>query len=144
MKCVVDTNIINWLIDGKIDKSTLPNDGSFFVTHLQVDELNRTADEDRRSRLMLTLASSLSGILPTETTVTDVTRWDHAKLGDGLTYAALRAQLDSINGGRQSNIIDALIAEVCIVNKHTLLTADRDLARVTEAHGGMVRFFKAV
>lgn len=36
---------------------------------------------------------------------------------------------------------DALIAEVAIVNSHTLLTADRALAKATDEHGGMVRLF---
>jgi predicted nucleic acid-binding protein len=141
MKYVVDTNIVNWLVDGRIEKAALPGDGEFVATHVQIDEINKTSDEERRARLFLTLASSLSGLLPTETTVADVSRFDFSKLGDGVLYMAIRAKLDAMNGRRPSNIRDALIAEVAIVNKHTLLTADRDLARVTEENGGMVRLF---
>jgi predicted nucleic acid-binding protein len=141
MKYVVDTNIINWLIDGKIDKSAMPGDGEFVATHIQIDEINRTSAEERRARLFLTLASSLSGLLQTETTVTDVSRFDFSKLGDGAIYTSIKNQLDTMNGGKPSNIRDALIAEVSIVNSHTLLTADRDLAKVAGDHGGMVRLF---
>lgn len=141
MKYVVDTNIVNWLIDGTIDKSAMPGDGEFVATHIQIDEINRTSDDERRARLFLTLASSLSGLLQTETTVTDVSRFDFSKLGDGVIYRSVKNQLDAMNGGTPSNIRDALIAEVSIVNSHTLLTADRDLARVAGDHGGMVRLF---
>jgi len=141
MKYVVDTNIINWLIDRKIDKSAMPGDGEFVATHIQIDEINRTSDEERRARLFLTLASSLSGLLQTETTVLDVSRFDFSKLGDGVTYTSVKKQLDAMNGGKPSNVRDALIAEVSIVNSYTLLTADRDLAKVAADHGGMVRLY---
>jgi predicted nucleic acid-binding protein len=142
-KYVVDTNVVNWLVDGTILAADMPSDGVFVATHVQIDEINATSDADRRARLFLTLASSLSGILPTESMVADVSRWDHAKMGDGEIYSSVKQRLDELNGGRSSNIRDALIAEVCIVNSHTLLTADRDLAKATEEHGGVVTFFSA-
>jgi len=76
MKYLVDTNIVNWLIDGKIDNATLPSDGQFIATHIQIDEINKTSDEERRARLFLTLAQSLSGLVQTETAVADVSRFD--------------------------------------------------------------------
>lgn len=142
MKYVLDTNVINWLVDGKINETMLPSDGTFIATHVQIDEINRTSDEERRARLFLTLASSLSGLLPTEIVVADVSRWDWSKPGDGKIYGSIKSGLDALNGSRPSNIRDALIAEVCVVNSHTLLTADQDLAKVASAHGTMVRVFK--
>jgi len=118
MKYVVDTNIFNWLVDRKIADTLLPGDGEFFDTHIQIDEINKTSDEERRARLFLTLASSLSGVIPTESTIIGRSRI-----------------------GRSKNINDALIAEVSIVNSHTLLTADVDLASVTEEQGGVVQLF---
>jgi predicted nucleic acid-binding protein len=141
MNYVVDTSIVNWLIDRKIAPNDMPGDGKFFATHVQVDEINRTCDEERRARLFLTLASSLSGLLPTETTVMDVSRFDHSKLGDGKIYGSIKSRLDSLGGARPSNIRDALIAEVCVCNSYTLLTADQHLAQATREHGGMVRLF---
>jgi predicted nucleic acid-binding protein len=40
-----------------------------------------------------------------------------------------------------SNIRDALIAEVAIVNGYTLLTADKKLAEAATDHGGQIKFF---
>lgn len=139
MKYVVDTNIINWLIDRKIDRATLPNDGEFVATHIQIDEINRTSDEDRRARLFLTLTSTIRELLPTETTVLDISRIDWCKLGDGVVYTSIKNQLDKKNRGRRNNIHDALIAEVAIANGFTLLTADADLAEVAANHQGAVR-----
>ena len=59
-------------------------------------------------------------------------------MGDGRIYTSIRSQLDTKNGGRQSNIHDALIAEVAIANGFILLTADADLAEIASDHGGVV------
>jgi len=64
-------------------------------------------------------------------------------LGDGAIYESIKGQLDTKNGGRRSNIHDALIAEVAIVNGFTLLTADADLAEIATNHRGTVRRFIA-
>jgi len=142
MKYVVDTNIVNWLIDGKINDAQLPSDGQFVATHIQIEEINKTADEDRRARLFITLASSLSGILPTETAISGISREGLSKAGDGALFSSIKNSLDSLNNGKHNNINDALIAEASIVNSHTLLTADSDLAQVTKEHGGLVRLFE--
>jgi len=139
MKYVVDTNIINWLVDAKIDRAALPSDGPFVATHIQIDELNRTSNEERRARLFLVLASTIPELVPTESAVLDVSRFDHCKLGDGVIYTAIKNALDVRNGGRRANIHDALIAEVAIKNGHTLLTADTELAEVAREHCGNVR-----
>jgi predicted nucleic acid-binding protein len=141
MKYVVDTNIINWLIDGKIERAALPSDGEFVATHIQIDEINRTSDEDRRARLLLTLASTIRELLPTESAVWNISRFDWCKMGDGMIYTSIKNDLDAKNTGRRSNIHDALIAEVAIVNGFTLLTADADLAHVATNHNGVVRRF---
>src|SRR5690242_11515338 len=104
MDYLVDTNIINWLIDQKINYSALPNDGKFIATHIQIDEINKTSDEENRARLFLTLASSLSGLVPTETTVADVSRFNFSKIGDGAIYSSIKTRLDGMNGGQLSNI----------------------------------------
>ena len=139
MKYVVDTNVINWLIDGKIDRASLPSDGEFIATHIQIDEINRTSDEDRRARLFLALTSTIRELLPTESLIAGVSRVNWCKVSDGRIFTSIRSQLDTKNGGRQSNIHDALIAEVAIANGFTLLTADTDLAEIASDHGGAVR-----
>ena len=141
MKYVVDTNVINWLVDGKIDRAALPSDGEFVATHIQIDEINRTSDEERRARLFLILTSTIRELLPTESAVTDVSRFDWCKLGDGVIYTSIKNELDAKNGGRRNNIHDALIAEVVIVNGYTLLTADADLVAAARNHKGTVHHY---
>jgi len=141
MKYVVDTNIINRLIDGSLSTDDIPADAELVATHIQVDELNKTQDEDRRARLFLRFATTVDSIVPTESTILEVSRLDYSKLGDGVLYARVKADLDSLNKEKPNNTQDALIAEVAIANGYTLLTADRDLSVVAQKHGCTVRHF---
>ncbi|HZQ18827.1 MAG TPA: PIN domain-containing protein [Terriglobales bacterium] len=142
-KYVVDTSIFNWLTDGRITKNELPSDAGFAITHIQVEEINKTQDQERRARLAITQAHLHPRLLPTESFVYDVSRFDHAKWSDGKLCGSLKTELDVLNGKRRNNIRDALIAEVAIANGLTLLTADADLRTATEKHGGKVIFFAA-
>jgi hypothetical protein len=140
-KYVVDTCVFNWLADSLVKTSALPSDGGFAITHIQMDEINKTKDEERRARLLLVQASLHCKLLPTQTLVLDVSRIDHAKMGDGKLFTSLRSELDIRNGKKKNNVRDALIGEVAIANGFTLLTADEDLKSATEKHGGKVIFF---
>jgi rRNA-processing protein FCF1 len=46
-----------------------------------------------------------------------------------------------MNGGKQNNTQDALIAEVAIVNCFTLLTSDFHLSEVVKRNGANVIYF---
>jgi len=140
-KYVVDTCVFNWLADSSIKKHSLPSDGGFAITHIQVDEINKTTDEERRATLLLTQASLHCELLPTQTLVFDVSRFDYTKPGDGKLFTSLKAELDTLNKGKKNNSRDALIAEAAIANGYVLLTADGDLRLATEKHGGKVIFF---
>jgi rRNA-processing protein FCF1 len=121
---------------------SLPSDGEFAITHIQVDEINKTKDEERRARLLIMQAALHCRLLPTETLVLSISRLGQAKLGDGKLLTVIKAELDMLNGGKGNNIRDALIAESAIANGYTLLTADQDLRSATEKHGGKVIFFR--
>jgi hypothetical protein len=140
-KYVVDTCVFNWLADSSIKRGSLPSDGGFAITHIQVDEINKTKDEERRARLLLTQASLHCELLATRTLVFDVSRFDYTKPGDGKLFRSLKTELDSLNGNKKNNSRDALIAEATIANGYVLLTADGDLRLATERHGGTVIFF---
>jgi rRNA-processing protein FCF1 len=129
---LVDTCVINKMVDGLFDASSLPFGSEFVITHIQIDELNNTtdADKERRAMLHLVLAKLRPTLVMTESFVWDFSRWDNAKLGDEVTYGALRSALDQLNKNKKNNPMDALIAEVAIKNSWTLLTADRHLAQV--------------
>jgi len=143
MKYVVDTSVINKLVDGLIQPEDLPDDGEFVASHIQIDELNRTSDEDRRAKLFLKFARTIDELVPTESFVLGVSRLGEGKLGDGAAYSSVKSQLDALNGGKANNSMDALIAEVAIRNGFTLLTADYHLKQVSEAYGAKVRHWQA-
>jgi len=141
-KYAVDTSVFNWLAESKIKKSSLPSDGGFAITHVQVDEINETNDKEKRARLVLIQTALACKLLPTQTFLADFSRPDHARHGDGRLFTALKHTLDILNGNKKNNSRDALIAEAAIAKGLTLLTADGDLKSATEKHGGKVMFFK--
>ncbi len=142
MKYVVDTCIINKLIDGEINVVDLPSIGSFVASHIQIDEINKTQDSERRAQLFLKFSEVSPKIIPTESGVWGVSRWGQAKFSDGVKLNELKQYLNSLNNSKPNNINDALIAETAIVNGYTLLTSDRHLAEVVEMLGGKVVHFK--
>ena len=142
MAYVVDTNIFNKLVDGILRVEDLPSDGPYLATHVQIDEINNTKDAERRARLFLMFAEVRPQVVPTESFVWDISRWDHGKWSDGVLYTRLKQDLDALNKSKSNNARDILIAEVAIANGYTLVTADRHLAAITERHGGKVAYFE--
>jgi len=140
-KFVVDTCIINKLVDGSLSIDKLPV-GKYVATHIQVDEINKTSDTERRARLFLKFLSIGPEIVPTESAVIGISRIDNAKVGDGLLYNTLLNELDSMNNKRKNNANDVLIAEVAIKNNWKLLTTDKDLALVASNNNCKVKYWK--
>lgn len=138
---VVDTNIINWLIDGRVGPDTLPNDAEYVATHVQRDELAKTKNDERRAKLLEKFQATIDREVPTESVVAGISRVGLAKVSDGKLYYSLRNALAARNKGQLNNSHDALIAEVAIENGWTLLTADRDLAEVAADHSCKVQHF---
>jgi predicted nucleic acid-binding protein len=136
---VVDTNIINWLVDGRLRLEELPGDGEFVVTHVQRDELAKTRDEQRRAQLFAKFETTVDREVPTESMVVGISRIGLAKISDGKLYCSVRDALSTLNKGKSNNSHDALIAEVAIENGWVLITADGDLAQVATSHGCKVR-----
>lgn len=133
MGYVLDTNILNRLIDDRISLDVFPNGAELIASHIQIDEINKTSDEERRARLFLLLAKTVKSIVPTETSVFGVSRFDNSKLSDGICYSAIREALDLKNHKKRNNVQDALIGEIALINAHVLVTADADLAAVMES-----------
>ena len=144
MQYVLDTCVFNWLADGWLTRDSLPTDASFFITHVQMDEINETKDgnKERRARLLLMLASLDCKLVLTQSFVFDVSRYDFARWSDGELFTSLKEELDVLNGNKKNNSRDALIAETAIANGYTLLTADVHLKVATEKYGGKVVLFR--
>ena len=141
MKYVVDTSIINKLVDGKINPFELPTDGEFLASHIQIDELKKTKEDERRAQLLARFDELGAEVVKTESALFDRSKFGGAKFGDGITIQALTNALDALNR-KKNNPNDALIGELAIKNGFTLLTADRDLKTVVESHGGRVLYWK--
>jgi len=142
MKYVVDTCVINKLVDGAIKPENLPTDGKLIATHIQSDELNKTRDTDRRDQLLLRFEITIEVVVPTESVICGVSRVGHCKVGDARVYEKIRDELDTINRKKPNNVMDALIAEVAIQNGYTLLTTDYDLKCVAELNGCRVVYWR--
>ena len=140
-KYILDTCIFNWLLNERISHDDLPKDAHFVITHLQIDEINKTNDEDLRARLQLILTRITHEVVHTENFVFGISRFDHAKLGKDSPYSRLVSELNKLSNRKSNNIRDALIAEVAIQNSYGLLTADRNLAKVARRNGCYVRFY---
>ncbi len=154
-----DTNVFNRILDGVISLHTLTGRVEVYATHVQRDEINNTRNPARRAALAQVFVDAVTGSLPTDSFVLDVSRLDEARLGgervvptesavygvsrygharyseDNL-YSALKNRLDAINGAKPNNVQDALIAETSIKSGHVLVTDDSDLAEVTKEYGG--------
>ena len=129
MQYVVDTNVFNWLVDGRIDLGALPSNAELVATHVQIDEINRTTDTERRAQLFLRFAKIAPKILPTESGVWGASRWGESKWSDGRRLKSIIAALDE-RRKKTNNQEDALIGEVAMANDYGLITADRHLAEV--------------
>jgi rRNA-processing protein FCF1 len=135
MKYMVDTNIINWLVDGSLSTGDFAKDASFVATHIQHDELSKTRDSKRRELLLDRFTSLVDSTVSTESSIVGISKLGSCRIGDGILYGQLKSDLDSLNHCKGNNSEDALIAEAAIMNGHTLITADEDLRTVAEQHG---------
>jgi hypothetical protein len=134
MKYVVDTSLINKLVSGSVHGDELPKDGTFVFSHIQFDELSRTKNEKRRSELLQKFAEIIKVELPTDTFLLDVSRFDKAMPGEAVSYNALKAELNGLNGGKKNNCEDALILEMAMRDEYVLLTADYHMKEVATVH----------
>lgn len=75
-KHIVDTSLFNKLVDGSVRADELPKDATFVASHIQFDELSRTKNEKRRSELLQKFAEIVEAVLPMDTFVFDVSRFD--------------------------------------------------------------------
>lgn len=104
----------------------------FYITHIQVDEINDCANKDKRAILNLFMLKVAPKVVPTESFIIGRSRLGEAKLGTAGYYEKLR-------GGSVKHIEDALIGEVAIKNNMTLITDDNQLRRnVNKLNGNAI------
>ena len=132
---MLDTNVFNHLIDGRLDLARLQG-RKLFATHVQIGELRKTPDEARRNELLALFEELNIEHHPTSSMVAGISVAGGACASDGKLYESMRGELNALNKGKRNNSEDILIAETAIVNGLTLLTGDRHLIAVTEKFGG--------
>lgn len=136
---LLDTNVFNHLIDGKIARQDLPEDFPIFVTHLQRKEILATKDGERRKNLISLVNSLPDDCIELQTCLAGVMRAGD-RVGNGKIF---REILNFLNAKKKrktkANTYDALIGEVAIVNNYILITNDQDLGEKVRDLGGYVR-----
>ena len=86
------------------------------ATHVQIDEVARTSDEDRRNRLLAVPVESV----PTYGVVLGISRLGQARLSES-------EPLETLRGDNLDHTEDALIAATAQYEGVTLVTEDRTL-----------------
>lgn len=134
IKILFDTNIYNEIVDGAINLQELKkslDSFEYYITHIQIDELNKCSDEDKRARLTLTLfnATFRATVIETESSIVGTSRLGFARLGDDKLIEKLRI-------GNHNHTEDALIGETAIKNDILLVTNDETLRKRVHSNGG--------
>lgn len=140
---MLDTNLFNALADGEIQ---LPSFAGrlLFATHLQCDELDKTANEARRAKLREAFRKIEPDELITSGAMWDVSRWDQATWSqdDDLLerMRALLRELDKKDRKKRKDedynqACDVLSAATAIKNGLTFVTDDENLRMVVHRFG---------
>jgi len=134
-KIMLDTNTINKIADGGISIGNLEKyvqSVDFYITHQQSDEISKTPDVERRSKLVLFLSKIRPIVIATESFVVGSSRLGFARLGEGQLFQTLEKH-------NSKDTEDALIGETSIKNGYILVTDDIELQnRVREACGDVL------
>lgn len=130
LKIILDSNIFDDIISGnlKIDDS-VKTKAEFYITHLQVDEINKCPDEEKRAKLFLFMGKASPVIIPTSSFVLGRSRLGEARLGDGIIFEELKK-------GNIKHTEDALIGETAIKENLILVTQDKTLKNKVNSQGG--------
>lgn len=131
MKVVVDTCVFNWIVEGRYSAESLPQNDGLIATHIQRDEIAKTANMRKRAALEKLFGESVPDLHPTESTVVGIAVLGACKLSNGELLGRIKRALDGCSK-KANNIYDALIAEVALVNGFGIVTADSCLAKVMQ------------
>ena len=111
----------------------------YYITHMQLDELNKTPHEikERQRNTFKTISQEL---IPTESAVLSVSRARLVKIGDSKLYSNILKELNKKRPENRNNIQDALIGETALRNNIILVTDDTALYAVIEKMGQAINF----
>jgi predicted nucleic acid-binding protein len=111
----------------------------YYITHMQLDELNKIPHEikERQRNTFKTMSQEL---IPTESAVLGVARVGLAKIGDSKLYSNILKELNKKRPENRNNIKDALIGETTLRNSIILVTDDNALYDLIEKMGQAINF----
>ena len=137
-RLLLDTVMFNRVLDGRLDLSDFGG-CDFFATHIQLDELANTTNQDRKLKLLNIFNCISPYVWKTDSFVLDVSRLNCAMLNvDGTMYnrilSALKLKEKDRDFGNQER--DALVAETALKNEFILATDDCNLSCVVRQFGG--------
>jgi len=104
-------------------ENSLEKDYEYFITSIQIEEICRIPDEEKRISIMLHISSMRPKIISTHSFVLGYARLGYARFGDSILYKQL------LNSNK-SNVKDAIIAETAIKEDCTLVTEDKDFIKI--------------
>lgn len=132
LKILFDSNIFDEIIAGNLKINEIvkfKENAEFYITHLQVDEINDCSNIEKRAKLFLFMAKLAPIVISTSSFIPDKSRLGEARLGDGIIFKELK-------NGNGKHTDDALIGETAIKEKLTLVTNDRTLRNKVNSKGG--------
>lgn len=140
---MLDTNAFNRALDSGVDPLRLSKRGRLYVTHVQLNELQATKQSERLNQLLRVFEAVEQESIPTSAAVWDISEWGRAEWGDADGgYDALLKRLDELNGGKNNNAQDVLIAVTALKRNLILVTDDEDLTTVLKEFGGSAVSFE--
>lgn len=135
MKCILDTNVFNQMMDDDVAIAHLLPGVELIATHIQWDELSATKNDERRCELQDYYREVLDEQVATEAAAYGVSRYGQSKYSDGESYNEIKNRLDQLNNSKPNNVQDALIADTARIRGFVLVTHDQDLKTVAEEMG---------
>jgi hypothetical protein len=137
---MLDTTEFNAVVKGGLPHSAISGQ-RLFATHVQLDEIDKTACAQTRTQLRAAFNDVAAENLPTESFVLDLSRLDCAKLSAAdSAFKAMRTRLEALDKAgekrRMNQLCDILIAETAIRNQLILVSGDANLRTVTIEFGG--------
>jgi hypothetical protein len=142
---ILDTSAINWIADRQFGAEYWKGfQGRLFITHVQLDEIERTSNQVRREQLLAVTRFVQAAKLPTHTPIWDDVPWDESfwpkddRLYESILDAIVMADIESKKRSNQklNRSRDARIVETAIRDQLVLVTTDPEMHKVTLAFGG--------
>ena len=143
MRYMFDTNALNEIINKAIDCMLFDKKHKYFITPVQYSEILQTNNKLRREKLLKGL-EIIKKDVPTSQVHIHSAPWGHFPWGhgpwgggDGKYYGQILEKLSECSGNKskRGNGSDALIVEVCKMNKMTLITNDTSVQTVCKDIG---------